>query len=170
MITKKLLGIWLSTTFSILLGILFTVAFSYQYWRFIDTKSWKPVMGRVESTYLEETRTRKGRTPYCVRITYSFLVKGQRHTSTSLTSAFISNVGCFRGKHKAEKELGRFVAGQHLKIFFKPEDPSRSAIVLERPGFLDYFLLTSGGFFLGLGVYFGLANSAFFKRNKRGAN
>jgi len=93
--------------------------------------SWPQVRGEVKDAIVYQTTRTHNLRAHAVRVTYDYIVLGQRYTS----SRIILGQVWFWTKDEAEAYKNRFTVGMPVDVHYKPSDPRRA--VLEPRGAKD---------------------------------
>lgn len=113
------------------IGLIAAAAFpSFYVWHSFATAGsaqWVTTTGRVEARSYQASRTRSG-TSYRPEISYSYRVAGRGFSN--------DNIWLSAEKHFDREEVNAFLAdypvGGSVEVFYAPDDPQRSALIMER--------------------------------------
>lgn len=140
-LTSVVFAIW------IVIGSIGTVAYFQQILPFRGSESWPSTAGKVVSTDVRISTSRKGSHSYFPQVNYSYRVNGMDYTSDRQRI----NSPKMGTPAEAEAYLRDYPTGKQLKVYYDPGLPEQSLL---QPGIqtVDYAiaLLPAGTTLLGL--------------------
>lgn len=92
-----------------------------------SSEAWPLVYGKVVSS---ETVKRQGRSAdWCIKLKYTYVVKGVHYSSHTLSNSRFAGVGCDFRKEIVLKRFGYPQVGDKISIQYQPEKPDTSILI-----------------------------------------
>ncbi|MBC2776586.1 DUF3592 domain-containing protein [Parasphingopyxis marina] len=117
---------------------------------------WPSADGRILSSYIEEQESRDEDNEVIItfypRVTYRYFVAGNGFSSDAIR--LIADQG-YADSYDAEDFLSDYPEGAAVEVFYDPENPGDSALVLESPPWWIFAVTLMGGVWIFAGWFFG---------------
>ena len=107
-------------------------------------------------------RSNEGRVTYYPKIEYEYIVDGKKFANKDI---FVGGMGEGGNESKAESIIELYPVGKQAPVYYDPEKPQVSALIIGI-NYGHYFMFIIPGFFIIFGVY-GIFNTELFIVQKR---